>query len=69
MTKIEQVLQHLKEGNSITQREAAEKYNSWRLGDVIFKLRRRGYEIEDLNAGKENYSRYKLVTKDQGRLA
>lgn len=40
------VLNHLKTYGSISQREAVEYYNLYRLSSVIYILRKRGYEIE-----------------------
>lgn len=40
------VLNHLKIYGSISQREAVEYYNLYRLSSVIYILRKRGYEIE-----------------------
>lgn len=33
-------------GNSITQQIAADQFNAWRLSDVIFKIKKMGYEVE-----------------------
>ncbi len=40
------VLNHLKNYGSISQREAVEYYNLYRLSSVIYELRKRGYEIK-----------------------
>ena len=44
-SKTQDVLNHLKIYGSISQREAVDKYNLYRLSSVIFELRKRGYEI------------------------
>lgn len=44
-SKTQDVLNHLKIYGSISQREAVEFYNLYRLSSVIFVLRKRGYEI------------------------
>lgn len=44
-SKTQDVLNHLKIYGSISQREAVEYYNLYRLSSVIFELRKRGYEI------------------------
>ena len=44
-SKTQDVLNHLKIHGSISQREAVEYYNLYRLSSVIYVLRKRGYEI------------------------
>lgn len=44
-SKTQDVLNHLKIYGSISQREAVEYYNLYRLSSVIYVLRKRGYEI------------------------
>lgn len=44
-SKTQDVLNHLKIYGSISQREAVDYYNLYRLGSVIFVLRKRGYDI------------------------
>ncbi len=44
----------------ITQREAAEKYNIWRLAAVVHRLREEGMEIETEMREAANGSRYAL---------
>lgn len=44
-SKTQDVLNHLKIYGSISQREAVEYYNLYRLSSVIFSLRKKGYEI------------------------
>lgn len=67
-SKTQDVLNHLKIYGSISQMEAAEYYNLWRLGSVIHVLRKRGYEIttEDVPfvskyGIKNSYARYHLI--------
>ena len=45
-SKTQDVLNHLKNHGSISQREAVKYYNLYRLSSVIYSLRKRGYEIE-----------------------
>lgn len=45
-SKTMDVLNHLKLYGSISQREAVEYYNLYRLSSVIFELRKKGYEIK-----------------------
>lgn len=44
-SKTQDVLNHLKVYGSISQREAVEYYNLYRLSSVIYSLRKRGYDI------------------------
>lgn len=69
MTKKEKVRQHLLKYGSITSWEAITKYNATRLSDIIFCLRKDGYDIETIyktNKNKEGetitYGEYKLKT-------
>tara|TARA_R110002012_G_scaffold77863_3_gene198564 strand:- start:3058 stop:3291 length:234 start_codon:yes stop_codon:yes gene_type:complete len=39
------MLQHLKDGNTITSKEAYEEFGNTRLSATIFSLRRDGHEI------------------------
>lgn len=44
-SKTQSVLNYLKVYGSISQKEAVDKFHLYRLGSVIFELRKRGYEI------------------------
>lgn len=44
-SKTQDVLNHLKVYGSISQREAVDRYNLYRLSSVIYSLRKRGYDI------------------------
>lgn len=59
------VLIHLEQGKSLTQREAIELFNCYRLSAVIYNLRRAGYVIEtytELNdSGIGTHARYELI--------
>ena len=44
-SKTQDILNHLKVYGSISQREAVEYYNLYRLSSVIYSLRKRGFEI------------------------
>ena len=46
ISKQEKVLTHLQVHGSITPLEALEKYGSFRLGALIFNLRKEGHDIE-----------------------
>jgi len=63
-SQIEQVLAHLKQGNTLSQAEAINNFNCYRLSAVIKQLRNQGYEImtrlePNLNS-KGNHARYEL---------
>jgi len=45
MTQCEQILHHLRNHGSITQREAAKEYGIYRLAARIYDLRRENYDI------------------------
>ena len=67
-SKTQDVLNHLKVYGSISQMEAVEYYNLYRLGSVIFALRKRGYNIttEDIPFTskygiKGSYAKYHLI--------
>lgn len=67
MSKIEKVLEHLKEHGSITSWEAILKYGATRLSGIIYVLRHRNYEIDsidehgtDPDGNKTTYTRYEL---------
>lgn len=59
------VLSHLRQGNTLTQREAIYLFNCYRLSAVIHILRRDGYEIETHNelndSGTGTHARYELI--------
>ncbi|WP_087548213.1 helix-turn-helix domain-containing protein [Acinetobacter sp. WCHA39] len=63
-SQIEQVLAHLKQGNTISQAEAINNFNCYRLSAVIKQLRNQGYEImtrlEPNLKSKGNHARYEL---------
>ena len=67
-SKTQDVLNHLKIYGSISQREAVEYYNLYRLSSVIYSLRKRGYDITSEIAPftskygiKSNFAIYHLV--------
>lgn len=67
-SKTQDVLNHLKIYGSISQREAVEYYNLYRLSSVIYALRKRGYEITTENVPftskygiKSNFANYHLI--------
>lgn len=68
MTQKEAILNHLQEQGSITPLEALNKYHSFRLADIIFKLRNEGHDILTIPEGKQNYARYELRVKQEALL-
>ena len=64
MNHQKQVLDHLKQGKTISQAEAIHYFNCYRLSAVIDRLRKQGFDIATLNerniCGKGIHARYKL---------
>lgn len=65
------VLKHLESGREINPIEALNKYGCFRLGAIIFELKKEGYAISSRihrykkPSGKDgHYAIYKLVTKE-----
>lgn len=61
------ILEYLQKHSSITQAEAIERFDCYRLSARIFDLRERGYDIETITCFKKNeegnvvnYAKYKL---------
>jgi len=67
MSQEQSILEYLKKGNSITPLEALNFFGSFRLADIIFKLRKRGlkdgYSIKTdlIPHGKGHFARYTLL--------
>ena len=63
-THLEQILEHLKQGKTITQAEAITYFNCYRLSAVIKCLRNIGYDIvthrEPNSNTKGTHARYEL---------
>ena len=64
MTQKEGVLAHLKAGYAITPLEALKYWGCFRLANVIFELKRDGYDIKTtlVENGKKHFASYKLVS-------
>jgi hypothetical protein len=66
-TQKQQILKHLMEGKSITQAEAFDLYNCWRLAPWISRLRQEGYNILTLDEPNVTnsgiHARYILITE------
>ena len=56
MNKTQVVLEHLKNNVGITSMEAFQKYGATRLSAIIFNLRKKGYDI--INVEHEDIDRY-----------
>lgn len=60
------ILEWLKNGNTITAKDAVNLCNCYRLSAVIFNLRQKGYDIithHEPNQYKGIHSRYELLSK------
>ena len=64
-TQLKQVLAHLKQGKTISQAEAIDLFNCYRLSAIIQRLRNAGYDIvthnERNNSGIGRHARYELI--------
>lgn len=45
-TQTSDILQHLKDGRKLTQKEAINEYGAYRLATIIHSLRNQGHNIE-----------------------
>lgn len=66
-TKVDAVLRYLEtHKRGITQIKAIEKFDAYRLADIVFKLKKRGYQIDTImeesvgSYGKTKHARYVL---------
>lgn len=56
MSQVTMVLSHLISKGSITSLEAINEYGATRLSDIIFRLRKQGYDIKTVMcAGKTRF--------------
>ena len=60
--KTKKLEKYLIEGKSITKLEALLKFGVWNTGDVIFKMRKRGFniEIKMIKQKDKTFAQYKL---------
>ena len=56
-TQTSDILQHLKEGRRLTQKEAINEYGAYRLSGIIYSLRKQGHDI--ISIPTEVPTRYK----------
>jgi len=45
-TQTSDILQHLKNGRRLTQKEAINEYGAYRLSSIIYSLKKQGHRIE-----------------------
>lgn len=50
MTQQQQVMAHLAFVGPLTQRDASKLYDVTRLGAIVYRLRRAGHDVIDLNS-------------------
>jgi len=60
-TQKEKILDHLKSNESITPIEALNQFQCFRLADIIFKLRKDGYNITKTIPKGRVHAEYKMV--------
>lgn len=64
-TQLQQVLDHLKQGETISQAEALDLFGYYRLSAIIQHLRNTGYDIVTDNicnkSGFGRHARYELI--------
>lgn len=68
-SKQDKVLDYLKSNKrGLSQREAIEKYQAYRLSGIVFRLKKRGYNIitnmevsKNQDGTTSNYARYVLI--------
>lgn len=72
VTKFQQVTEHLQNYGTITSWQAIQQYGATRLSDIIFRLRKQGYDIEtkteltkDRNGNTCSYAKYILHREEQ----
>lgn len=70
--KTDAVLNHLKNGHTITDAIAVQMFDAHRLGDIIFRLRKRGYNIETMELVKKDryghearFAEYRLIKGEE----
>jgi len=56
-TQTADILQHLKDGKLLTQKEAINEYGAYRLSGIIYSLRKKGHNIESIPMSV--YTRYR----------
>tara|TARA_R110002020_G_scaffold357467_3_gene569839 strand:- start:7334 stop:7651 length:318 start_codon:yes stop_codon:yes gene_type:complete len=75
-TKKQKIKEHLEMGNTISQRDAIQLFNAYRLSAIIFDLKKSGMKIETIDKSTTNqqgetsrFAEYKMIgapgNKDQ----
>lgn len=69
-SQCQQILSHLKTGNTLTPIEALERFGCFRLGARICDLRSEGHDIRTrtISNGKKSFAEYYLAKGKQGEL-
>ena len=64
-SKKDRILDYLRGGYSITPLEAWKIFGLYRLADVVYRLKKEGWDIktEDVTESGATFARYKLVTQ------
>lgn len=72
MTKFQQIKEHLENYGTITSWQAIQQYGATRLSDIIFRLRKQGYDIQtktecakDRNGNTCQFAKYILNREDK----
>ena len=67
MTKKDRILVHLKAGFTLTPLDALKMFGSFRLGAVIFELKKEGYNIITtmVSNGSSHFASYKIEPKKE----
>lgn len=64
-TKTQRIFEYMRYGYPITNAIAADRFNEYRLSDVILRLRKAGHIIEcqmkDKKDGSGKYGEYRLI--------
>ena len=69
-TKTKNILNHFKSGRSLTHIECEHLFGTYRLADVVHRLRKKGYGIKTELSRDVNgctYSKYRLETLPGGK--
>lgn len=62
-TQQNEVLKYLKQGNSITNKDAVMLFDAYRLGDIIHRLRNKGHNIDTrLVQNRHNHQKHAVYT-------
>ena len=67
MTQTQMILSDMKRGYRVSNFTAFQRHSITRLGDVIFRLRGKGYEIATINMEKDGkrWAEYRLISEPE----